>query len=102
MKCVFFVMFICVCIICSIYVDRKKQKAITCQNMNKLSTNVIIQEIEKKIKNRAKNCDNFYEKYSIKIKKPEECVIEYFRKRGFTVTEVDDNYNIIISWENVK
>lgn len=70
--------------------------------MNKLSTNVIIQEIEKKIKNRAKNRDNFYEKYSITIKKPEECVIEHFRKRGFTVTEVDDNYNIIISWENVK
>lgn len=71
--------------------------------MNKFSNDIIIQEIEKKIKNRIKYCDDFCKKYYIIIEKPEECIIEYFRKRGFAVTETDGCCNkITISWEDVK
>ena len=71
--------------------------------MNKFSNDIIIQEIEKKIKNRIKYCDDFCKKYYIIIEKPEECIIEYFRKRGFTVTETAGCVNKkTISWEDVK
>ena len=45
----------------------------------------------------------FTKKYYIIIEKPEECIIEYFKRKGFTVTETDGCYNkITISWENAK
>ena len=100
-----FIVLIGVCIYAYIRIQRKNKETITCQNMNKFSNDIIIREIENKIKNRAKYCDSFYEKYSITIEKPEECIIEHFRKRGFTITENNDNYNknkITISWKNVK
>lgn len=103
MACVAFIVLICVCIYAYMRIQRKNKKAITCKNMNKFSNDIIIQEIDNKIKNRAKYCDSFYEKYSIIIEKPEECIIEHFRKRGFTVTEIEGCVNkITISWKNVK
>lgn len=100
---VILIVFICVCIYAYMRIQHKNKETITCRNMNKFSNDIIIQEIEKKIKNRIKYCDDFYKKYYIIIEKPEECIIEYFRKRGFTVTETDGCCNkITISWEDVK
>lgn len=98
---VIFIVLICVCIY--IGIQQKRKETVTCRNMNKFSHDAIIQEIEKRIERRVKYCDDFYKKYYIIIEKPEECIIEHFRKRGFTVTETEGCVNkITISWKDVK
>lgn len=57
-----FIVLISICIYTYMRIQHKNKETITCQNMNKFSNDIIIQEIERKIKNRIKYCDDFYKK----------------------------------------
>ena len=71
------------------------ENRISCKDMNSLTNNIIIADIESKIDLAARN-----KEYFMVTNNPGEDIIKHFKKKGFTITE--DNNNITINWKNIK
>ena len=94
----FFFLFIAICLFVYINLDDHylhKEYRISCKDMNSLTNNIIIADIESEIDLAARN-----KEYFMVTNNPGEDIIKHFKKKGFTITE--DNNNITISWKDIK